>query len=318
MGRIVHAPDALRRITLVAMCAMLLSPAAAGSQTPAPIAFSVVTSSSDSGGEVYYAADLGIFKKYGLDVTIIPVPNGEAAAAAVASGKYEIAQGNLAAIASARDKGIPLVLVAPASLYDAKAATSALLVHNDSTIKKAADLIGKTVGGPGLRDIGTISVDMWLQQQGVNPSSVHFVELSSGQLQPALARGTIDAAIVIEPYLSSALASDDRVLALPYTAIAPHFIIAAYFTTGDWLKAHAATARAFAGAIAETARWANKNHVLSAQILEKYSHIHVTPTQTRPVYAERLDPVLLQPLIDAAAKDGVLRAVFPATMLLTP
>jgi NitT/TauT family transport system substrate-binding protein len=314
MGTVSRA--ACFRLAAAATTAVLLLVTAADSQAPA--GFSVVTSPSDSGGEVYYALELGIFRKYGLDVTIVPVPNGEAAAAAVASGKYEIAQGNIAGIAIARARGVPLVLIAPASLYDASAATSALLVRDGGPIKKAADLIGKTIGGPGLRDIGSIAVDMWLLQQGVSPSAVRFVELPSGQLGPAVARGTIDAGLVIEPFLSAALANGSRVLALPYTAVAPHFIIAAYFTTDEWRKAHAAEARAFASAIAETARWANKNHALSAQILEKYTQIHVAPAQTRPVYADRLDPQLLQPLIDAAAKDGELRATFPATTLLAP
>ena len=35
-------------------------------------------------------------------------------------------------------------------------------------------------------------------------------------------------------------------------------------------------------------------------------------------YHERLDPARIQPLIDAAAKYGRLKAAFPATELLAP
>jgi NitT/TauT family transport system substrate-binding protein len=307
---------AARRSIAALAGALLLAPCASGSQTP--LSLTVVTSPSDAGGEVYYAKELGIFAKHGLDVEIIPVANGEAAGAAIISGKYPIGQGNIVAIATARDHGIPVVVVAPAAIYDAKTPTTGLVVRSNSPLRSGADLAGKTVGAPGLRDIGSIALDAWLRQQGADPSAVRMVEMPSAQLAAALERGTIDAASMIEPYLGAALTGGNRVLGNPYSAVGARFVIAAYFTTGDWLKAHGATARAFAAAIAETARWANANHAASARILEKYTLIHLSPAQTRPEYAEKLDPAQLQPLIDAAAKDAVLRTAFPAATLLVP
>jgi NitT/TauT family transport system substrate-binding protein len=121
---------------------------------------------------------------------------------------------------------------------------------------------------------------------------------------------------LLEPYLSAALAKGDTVLANIYSSIAPQFLIAAYYSTNDWKKSHPAVARAFAEAMAETARWANQNHAQSAQILERSTGIHIAPGQTRPIYAETLDPAMIQPVIDAAATDGVLTASFPAASLL--
>ena len=276
----------------------------------------VVTSPSDSGGEVYYAKDLGIFAKHGLDIDIISLQNGQAASAAVASGKYAIGQSNIAALAIARQHGVPVVLIAPASMYTAQAATSALVVRGDSPLRTPGDLVGKTSGAPGVRDIGTISIDTWVRAGGVNPSQVRFVELSSPSLAPALARGTIDAGLLVEPFLSSALADGNRVLAYTYSAIAPRFLIAAYYTLSDWLKTHQADAAAFSAAIIDTAKWANANHSKSAEILAKYTGAQLSPRQTRPGYADRLDAESIQPMIDAAIKDGELDPGFTARMLL--
>jgi NitT/TauT family transport system substrate-binding protein len=275
----------------------------------------IITSPSDSGGEVYYAQELGIFKKHGLQPELVSLNAGSAVAAAIASGLYDVGQSNVVTVAAAREKGLPFVLIAAASIFNATAPTTALVVAKDSPIKSAADLVGKPVGNTSLRDIGTLGIDVWLTAQGVTPSSVRIVEMPGAQMSEALARGTVVAAHIIEPFLSAALAAGNRILAVPYTAIGPRFMIAAYFATTDWVKAEPAKARNFRAALTETARWANKNHTLSGQILEKYTKIVVSPTQTRTEYAETLDPRLIQPLLDAGVKDGFLKQPVTAQAL---
>jgi NitT/TauT family transport system substrate-binding protein len=298
---------------MILVASMAASPAARGESLER---ITVISSPSDSGGEVYYAQERGTFKKYGLDVEIINLTGGAAVSAAMASGKYEIGQGNLASIAAAREAGLPFVLVAPASLYNSEAATSALVVPKDSPIKNAADLTGKSLANPAIKDIGTVALDMWLMQQNVNPASVHVLEMPQAVMSEALTRGTVAGALMIEPYLSASLAQGGRVLVKHYSAVAPRFIIAAYFARSDWAQTHAATVRAFAGAMAETARWANANHAQSAEILAKYLKVPLAANQVRTAYAETLDPVLLQPLIDAAAKTKMIKEPLAATSLL--
>lgn len=276
----------------------------------------VMTTATDSGAEIFYAQELGYFKRAGLDVEITALRNGAAVAAAVASGAADIGQGNIASLAVAHERGLPFVLLAPASLYSEKSPTTVLMVDKNSTIKTAHDLVGKTIGGQGLSDIGTIAVDAWLRQQGVDPTSVHIVEVPSPEMIESLSRGTIAAATLIEPYLSAAVAAGDRVLAPAYTSIAKSFLIGAYFSTRDWAKAHPAQARAFSQVLVQTARWANANHDRSARILEQYTKIRIAPGQARTTYALALDPPVIQPLIDAAAKDHVLKGTFPAAELL--
>jgi ABC-type nitrate/sulfonate/bicarbonate transport system substrate-binding protein len=74
----------------------------------------------------------------------------------------------------------------------------------------------------------------------------------------------------------------------------------------------------FQKAMFTTAAWANKNRSQSAQILEKYTKITVVPGMKRTTYGEKLDPAMMQPLIDATAKYGTLKAAFPAIDLVAP
>jgi NitT/TauT family transport system substrate-binding protein len=121
-----------------------------------------------------------------------------------------------------------------------------------------------------------------------------------------------------EPDLSEMLASDGRVLAKAYTAIAPQWILGGYFCTADFAKSHPDVVRKFADAMSEAAAWANANHAATAAILAKYGKAPLPPNVQRMYYPERLRAADLQPLIDASAKYGILKATFPARDLFAP
>jgi hypothetical protein len=54
----------------------------------------------------------------------------------------------------------------------------------------------------------------------------------------------------------------------------------------------------------ETAAWANKNRAQTAQILIKAANLKedVVHSMTRIVYADKMTPALVQPVIDTTAK----------------
>lgn len=276
----------------------------------------LITTPTDSGAQAYYAEALGLFRKAGLDVEVSSLGNGASVAAAIASGAAEIGQGNVVSLALAHEKGLPFVLLAPASAYAGGAPTSALIVAKNSPVTSARELVGKPVGVGGLKDIGSVALDMWLMQQGVSPAQVLDVEIPAPQIGVALDRGNVAAAVSIEPYLSRSLDGGARMLAPTQRAIGSRFLIGAYFSTTAWAKAHPDLARKFRDVMIDAARWANANHARSAAILEQYTHVRPNPSQVRTTYAETLDPSIIQPLLDACVKDQVLKAGFPAAELL--
>ncbi len=292
---------------------------AAGTRSPAQTlpTIRVATTSNDSGAGVYYAADMGFFKKAGLNVEIVSLNASGLMGASVVSGTLDIGETGVSVIAAGHERGLPFVLVAPAGMYSSKAPTSATLVAKNSSIKTGADLNGKTVG---LRDINSpayVGTRAWIDRNGGDSKTVRFVEIPDPATAAALAAGRIDAATIAEPDLENALRGPDaRLLADSYNAIANEFLLGGYFTTKEYAAAHPEIIRAFASAMAETYRWANRNHAKTAEILEKYTKQRVLPTAPRVVYPERLTPSIIQPLIDAAAKYGALKASFPASELL--
>lgn len=278
----------------------------------APVHVTVATTPTESGAEVYYALELGLFKSAGIDVEVSSIFNGAPVAAAVASGAVDIGQGNISSIAQAHIRGLPFVIIAPGSAYSSKAPTTLLVVTKDSPIKSAADLVGKTLASDGIKNIGTVATDLWLTQQGVDPASIHWLELGPAAATEAILQGRVAAGLLLEPYLSPALAGGLRPLAPIYSAVGDNYLIGAYFANTEWVRTHPDVVRKFASAIEASARWANTHHADSAKVLQKYDKVIIAPNATRVTYAESLREAQVQPLIDASAKDGLIPAAFPA------
>ncbi len=129
---------------LLAILALLCLVAPATAQTAPPLkTIHVGVLPGEVAGEAYYATDLGIFKKYGLDVQLEPMANGSVIATAIANGSIDIGLADLVYVASAHAHGFPLVYVAPGLMTSYAAPAFGILVRNDSTIRDAKTLAGK-------------------------------------------------------------------------------------------------------------------------------------------------------------------------------
>jgi NitT/TauT family transport system substrate-binding protein len=290
---------------------LFFAPAPAPAQTL--VKLNVATTPNDSGAEVYYAVDMGFFKKAGFDVEITTLNNGGIIAAGVAAGTFDVAQAALSSVASAHERGVNFIVIAPAALYVAERPTSGLIVAKDSPFKTAKDLNGKTIAVNGLFNVTQVGPEAWIEQNGGDLATVKFIEMPFADMPGALATGRIDAAQISEPALDAATKTGSRLFAPAYDAISKRFLLAGWFATTAWADAHPDLARKFNAVMVETARWANANPQLSAKILEKYTKLPVSPTMSRVLYPERAVMSEAQPLIDASAKYKALKKTFPAS-----
>jgi len=123
-----------------------------------------------------------------------------------------------------------------------------------------------------------------------------------------LAAGRIDAAMLTEPWATTARDAGDRLYAKPEDSIAPEFNIGAWATTRAWAQAHPDLVRRFVAAIYAAAKWANAHQDQSALILAKYakSDPKLIGGMIRAPQSTDLTPAHVQPPIDAAFAVGQL------------
>lgn len=257
----------------------------------------------DAFAQAYYAQEMGFFTKAGLNVEITTFSNGAGSTTAIAGGALDLGISTVTMMANAALHGVPLVYIASGALYDDRAPTTVLCVAKNATLAGAKDFEGKAIAVVGIRDGTHLAAGAYLTKNGADMGKVNFIEMPFPTMGPALARGTIAGAIIAEPFVT-ANADDVRVFALAESAIAPRFMTGGWFTSQTWVDANRETARRFAAAIYQTARWANANQERSGEILQKYSKIDRTTIErmTRTTFAENLTPALLDPSLEWAAR----------------
>ena len=300
--------------TVPALAAAAALPAAAQG-TP----LRVGATANDTYAEAYYAQDMSFFTKAGLAVEITTFTNGAAVSAAVASGALDIGISNPVQLANAVSHGIPFVFIAGAGQYNTAAPTTVLCVAKDSPIKSAKDFAGQTIAVSALKDITDLGRMAYLEQNGVDASTVKTIELPFAQMGPALARGAVAGAVISEPSLSAGVGGGEtRVFAKVFDAIGPRFLISGWFTTRDWYDKNAALAKRYVTAIYQTAKWANANHEQSGAILAKYSKINpdTARTMTRSTYAETLNAALIDPMLQLTFKAKITDRLITAAQMI--
>lgn len=285
-----------RRIALGGLTALPLARALpAGAQTQTVRAGGTF---SDTFAEGWYANALGLFEKAGLNVSITQFPNGPGQMTAVLGGALDVGLSDTVSLGTAIAKGAPFVFIAGAGMYRSAGPTTALCVPLASSARTARDLVGKTVAVLGLHDVTEIGTWSWLAQNGVSPDDVKFAEIPLPQVPAALDRGTVDAGILAEPFLSQNANKTVRVLAYVFNAIAPQFFISDWFTSKSYLEQNRSVVKRFVDVIYQTARWANGHRAESAPILSDVTKIPLATVQgmTRVTYGTALDPRLIDPV----------------------
>lgn len=308
----------MHRKRFLATTAAALAVTGANRALAQSIPLRVATTASDSYAEALYGVDEGLFAKAGLAVDLQILASGAAITTAVAAGAADVGVTNPLPLLAAVAHGIPFVYICAGALINFD--EGSLCVSPDSPIHTGKDFDGKTIATSSLADINVVAIKAWIDRSGGDSSKARFVEMPFAQMGPALQRGIVDAAPIVEPALSVAKrAGSVRVLLPPmYSVFGPGFMVAGWFCRSDWLQNNRDTARRFVGAIYDSARWANAHADESAAILAKYAKLdpQVLKTMSRAPYATSLTPNMLQNVLDLAYQyKAVDKRIAPADVI---
>jgi NitT/TauT family transport system substrate-binding protein len=279
----------------------------------------LITSPDDDATPVLYAQQAGLFRAAGLDVTVTAANSGAAVALAVVSGAADIGKSSLLSIITAHARGLPLIIVAPAGEYVSPRLIAAMVVARDSAVRTAADLSGRTIAVPALNDLGWVTTKLWIDENGGTSAAARFVEIPSAAAGAALDAGRIDAGTIIDPTLTSDLATGRyRVLANTLEAVAKRFLFSGWFANADRMNATSEPYARFARVLRNAAAYANAHHDQTVPMLAAFTGIEpqVIVKMNRATYGSTLTRIDVQPLIDAAARYGVIPSAFNGSAII--
>jgi NitT/TauT family transport system substrate-binding protein len=308
----------MRRSRLLAGCAAFV--AATTVRARAADAVRIGIAATEESALPFFALENGFFKDAGLDVALTVFPPNQLMQGLL-GGSLEIGVSNSGATALAHVHGLPISLLACGALYSPRQPISHVVTHPAAPIHGAKDLAGKTIGLLAIRDMAQAAVMQWLDVNGGDSKSVHFVEVPPLALAAAVQSGRIDAAIMNEPNFSNAKGLV-REIGLTYAAVAGGKPFAATGVTANktWADANPAAVKRFAAVMHQTAQWTNRNHDEAATLIAKLTKIdpEVVRSIPRVEWAEVNAPGLLQPVVDVMAHYAILPQRFVAQELFAP
>jgi NitT/TauT family transport system substrate-binding protein len=309
-----------RSLVLAAMVAatMLPSMPSAVAQSDNPL-IRVGTGPNDPSLPLIYADKSGLFKRAGLNVEVSRQATTSTMAAGVIGGSLDIAQGSGLGAIQIIAKGVPLTLVGNLALYNADKPDVGLLVLASSSIKTAQDLKGKTIAGVALQDLNSISTVMWLEQRGVDTSTLQFVEIPASASLAAMEQNRIAATTVYEPFYSAFVATGKvRVLGYPYEALSKHFADSVIFAETKWANEHRALIDRFLRALQEASAYVSSHEAESAPLMAQFAGLDPStmPTMHHPERSVAIAPSDIQPIIDAAVRSKLIPKTFAAADII--
>lgn len=275
----------------------------------------IASTANDDVTSALYAQQQDMFRKAGLDVTLSTLSSGSAITAAVAGGAIDIGRSSMLPLITAHSRGIGFMLVAPSGLYLATAPVAGLVTPVASPVHTAKDLEGKIVSCPALNDLDGLAVRNWIDTNGGNSKLVQYVEMPGSAVVTELSGGRVAAGTLQNPFLAQAVKSGAvRVLGYHLSSIASRLMQSAWFATTAYMDKNMAAVRAFAQVMQTASAYCNTHQAQTVDLLASFTKMDPATIRgmSRTTFAPALEPPLIQPLIDTAAKYKFIDQPFDA------
>jgi NitT/TauT family transport system substrate-binding protein len=217
--------------------------------------------------------------------------------------------GNPLSTIIAASKGLPIQMIASGMKETTETpAYSALLVADNGPIKTAADLKGKTIAVNTLQNIGTLTIGAVLDKEGVDPSSVKFVEVPFPEMGAALEKSRVDAIWVVEPFTTLNTDQGARVLFEPLAGTAPSLQVGTWFAAKPYIAENADVVDRFAAAIQKSNSYASENPDEVRRIVTTFTEIPEEVAQKMALgdWSPEFNRPSIELLGQLAEKDGII------------
>ena len=207
---------------------------------------------------LYLGMKKGFFKDEQLTIEPQLAEGGAAITPAVLSGDFQIGFSNTISLLIAASKDLPIQIISQGVLAgkDRSEAWADLLVLKDGPIKEPSDLEGKTIAVNTLNNICEVTIKASLEKDGVAVDQLEFAEVPFPDMNAALEQGRVDAACVVEPFVSQGKAGKARGIDPFYIRTAPDLTVATYFTSTQYAEENADVVDRFVSAMNRSLEYA--------------------------------------------------------------
>ncbi len=202
---------------------------------------------------VYIAQHQGYFADHGLEVTIDTFQAGKLATDAMLAGEADISTASSSVLVSHSLERDDLRTFAGIATFQIQE----LVARTDHGIEQIDDLEGKRIGVT--RKSGAeAALGRFLTLNGLSFQDVEIVDLKPQEIEDAMIKGEIDAALAWEPHVYNVKqALGDTVVSWPGDSDQDGIFM--LITTADWLTDHPSVAERFLMALLQAEQYVKEN-----------------------------------------------------------
>jgi NitT/TauT family transport system substrate-binding protein len=259
---------------------------------------------------LYLGIDKGFFKEQQLTIKPQLAEGGAAITPAVLSGDFQIGFSNTISLLIAASQDLPVQIISQGVLAGKteEEAWADLLVLKDGPIKDAKDLEGKTIAVNTLKNICEVTIKASLEQDGVAVDTLEFTEVPFPDMNAALEAGRVDAACVVEPFVSQGKAGKARGIDPFYVRTAPDLTVATYFTSTEYAEQNADVVDRFVEAMNKSLTYAQSHPDEVRQVLLDYTEIppEAVDQIKLPIWRPDLNEQTIEQLSELSLKYGLI------------
>jgi NitT/TauT family transport system substrate-binding protein len=264
----------------------------------------------------------GFFTAEGLEIDTTPVAGGAAGLPALAAGQVQIAFSNIISIILGAKQGLGFEVIAAASgTGDAAPDIGGLIAGRDGAVKTGKDLEGKRLAVNTRNNIGWLYAREWVRGTGGDPDKVTYVEVPFPQMSDAVRGGRADAAFVMDPFMSAAVATDNmQVIGWPFTQVQKRVPVAQYASTRSFIQQNPAVIEKFVRAYNKGVDWANANKGGDEWVRIIAGYTRLAPERIKglvlPPFEKTVDPAAIEQVAGLMRRNAMLEGAFDTKALL--
>lgn len=257
----------------------------------------------------------GFFAAEGLEVDTTPTAGGAAGLPALAAGQVQITFSNIISIVLGAKQGLGFEVIASGSGTGTTLPDLAgIIAKKGSTMKTGKDLEGKRLAVNTRNNIIWLYARAWVQATGGNPDAVTYLEVPFPQMIDALNGDRVDAAFVVEPFLSRGLKSDAVLVGWPYYTVQKRIPVGMYAATKDYIQKNPAVIERFTRAYNKGVDWINQNQGSEEWLKIVSGYTRMPPEALKglalPQFEKTVDVAAVGPVVELMRKHGMLEGAF--------
>ncbi len=268
---------------------------------------------------LHMAIQRGYFKEAGLEVELQPIQGGAAGIPLLANGELDVTFGNWVSFFKAQEEQVvDLKIVSDG--YQADDGMFLTMTMPGNGVDKVTDLKDgkKKVAVNTRKNLNELSLIAAMQTRGVQPEDVEFVVMPFPDMPAALQRGDVQAASMIEPFISQANQLGAKTLVDTATGPTADIPIAGYAGTQKFAEENPKTAAAFQRVMHRAQTEASQDRAQVEDVLPSYAKIdEKTAALVRlGVFPTTLEAGRLQRVAELMQANGELSPNFQVEPLL--